>query len=412
MLAINQPLTAEQRLSKAAVDIMGKDQYFPLAGVLMIGDRTVDDSVPTACTNGKDEQYGRDFIDTLTDAELRFVILHETRHKLYRHLVTWKWIWDENPRLANMAMDYVINQEIVDENKDGFAVMPECGLLDEKYRGMNTPQVYKSLKEDPPEEPDKPGGYSDGPSGGPGGYSDGPGGFDTHDWEGAEELTENEQRELAQDIDEAIRQGALLAGKLGTGLDRSITDLLVPQIDWREVLREFICSTCSGSDYSTWRKPNRRFISAGIYLPSGISEKIEGVAIAGDTSGSNFGQREQSVVITEAKSCFDTVKPSWVRMLYWDTKVVGDEKYAHDELDKFAQTTRPVGGGGTDVECVPPYMAENNINPQAVIVITDGYLFGGWGKWSCPVLWVIIDNKDAHPPIGKCVHVTSEELTR
>jgi predicted metal-dependent peptidase len=405
MLAINQPLTAEQRLSKAAVDIMRKDQYFPLAGVLMIGDRTVDITVPTACTNGKDEKYGRDFIDTLTDAELRFVILHETRHKLYRHLVTWKWIWDESPHLANMAMDYVINQEIVDENKDGFAVMPECGLLDEKYRGMNTPQVYKSLKEDPPEEPDGPGGYSDGPS-------DGPGGFDTHDWEGAKELTENEQRELAQDIDEAIRQGALLAGKLGTGLDRSITDLLVPQIDWREVLREFISSTCSGNDYSTWRKPNRRFISAGIYLPSGISEKIEGVAIAGDTSGSNFGQREQSVVITEAKSCFDTVKPSWVRMLYWDTKVVGDEKYEHDELDKFAQTTRPVGGGGTDVECVPPYMAENNINPQAVIVITDGYLFGDWGKWSCPVLWVIIDNKDAHPPVGKCVHVTSEELTR
>jgi predicted metal-dependent peptidase len=185
----------------------------------------------------------------------------------------------------------------------------------------------------------------------------------------------------------------------------------VPQVDWREVLREFISSTCSGNDYSTWRKPNRRFISAGIYLPSGISEKIEGVVVAGDMSGS-IGQREQSVIITEAKSCFDAVKPSWVRMLYWDTKVVGDEKYEHDELDTFAQTTKPVGGGGTDIECVPPYMAENNINPQAVIVITDGYLFGGWGKWSCPVLWVIIDNKDAHPPVGKCVHVTSEELTR
>ena len=399
MLAINQPLTAEQRLSKAVVDIMRKDQYFPLVGVLMIGDRKVDEAIPTACTNGKDEMYGRDFIGTLNDAELRFVILHETRHKLYRHLVTWKWIWDESPQLANMAMDYVINLEIKDENRDGFAVMPECGLIDEKYRGMNTPQVYKALKEDPPEEPEEPEG--------PGGQK----GFDTHDWEGAEELTENEQRELAQDIDEAIRQGALLAGKMGTGVDRKLEELLVPQIDWREVLREFISSTCAGNDYSTWRKPNRRFISAGLYLPSGISEKIEGVVVAADMSGS-IGQREQSVIITEAKSCFDTVKPSWVRMLYWDTEVVGDEKYEHDELGKFVQTTKPVGGGGTDVECVPPYIAENNINPQAVIVITDGYLYGGWGKWSCPVLWVVIDNKDAHPPVGKCVHVTSEELTR
>ena len=402
MLAINQPLTAEQRLSKAVVDIMRKDQYFPLVGVLMIGDRKVDETIPTACTNGKDEMYGRDFIGTLNDAELRFVILHETRHKLYRHLVTWKWIWDESPQLANMAMDYVINLEIKDENRDGFATIPECGLIDEKYRGMNTPQVYKALKEDPPEVPEGP----EGPEG-----SGGQKGFDTHDWEGAEELTENEQRELARDIDEAIRQGALLAGKMGTGVDRKLEELLVPQIDWREVLREFISSTCAGNDYSTWRKPNRRFISAGLYLPSGISEKIEGVVVAADMSGS-IGQREQSVIITEAKSCFDAVKPSWVRMLYWDTEVVGDEKYEHDELDRFVQTTKPVGGGGTNVECVPPYIAENNINPQAVIVITDGYLHGGWGKWSCPVLWVVIDNKDAHPPVGKCVHVTSEELTR
>jgi hypothetical protein len=32
---------------------------------------------------------------------------------------------------------------------------------------------------------------------------------------GAQELTPDEKRELARDIDEAIRQGALIAGKLG-----------------------------------------------------------------------------------------------------------------------------------------------------------------------------------------------------
>ena len=53
MLAINQPLTAEQRLSKAVVDIMRKDQYFPLVGVLMIGDRKVDETIPTACTKDR-----------------------------------------------------------------------------------------------------------------------------------------------------------------------------------------------------------------------------------------------------------------------------------------------------------------------------------------------------------------------
>ena len=52
-------LTEEQRLAKAVVAIMGNPKYTALAGVLMIGDRTVTDDpfIPTACTNGRDEMY-------------------------------------------------------------------------------------------------------------------------------------------------------------------------------------------------------------------------------------------------------------------------------------------------------------------------------------------------------------------
>ena len=57
------------------------------------------------------------------------------------------------------------------------------------------------------------------------------------------------------------------------------------------------------------------------------------------------------------------------------------------------------------VECVPKYMAEHNIKPQAVIVLTDGYLGGSWGSWSCPVLWCIQNNRNAKPSVGKYVHV-------
>ena len=145
MLSIGKELTTEQRLSKAVVDIMANPKYVALAGILMIGDRTLDDNIPTACTDGRNEMYGKEFIDSITDAELRFVILHENYHKLYRHLTTWKHLCDENVQLANVSMDYVINLKITDDNKDGFAVMPEMGLLDEKYRDMDTAQVFKLL---------------------------------------------------------------------------------------------------------------------------------------------------------------------------------------------------------------------------------------------------------------------------
>jgi predicted metal-dependent peptidase len=130
MLSIGKQLSPEQRLSKAVVDIMGNPKYVALAGVLMIGDRTVQDDIPTACTNGRDEMYGRAFVDTLNDAELRFLVLHECYHKLYRHLITWRHLYDENRRLANIACDYVINVKIADDNPDGWAVMPQGGRFD------------------------------------------------------------------------------------------------------------------------------------------------------------------------------------------------------------------------------------------------------------------------------------------
>ena len=398
MLAIGKELTVEQRLSKAVVDIMGHPKCAALNGIVMIGDRTVEENVPTACTNGRDEMYGRNFVTGLTDAELRFVVLHETFHKLYRHLVTWRHLWSEDPKLTNIACDYVINIKIVkDYGEDGWVKMPECGLLDPKYDGWDAAAVYKDLQQNPP--PNNDDGGSQGNSSG----------FDEHDWEGAQELSEDEQRDLARDIDEAIRQGALVAGKLGSGGDRDLEELLKPQIDWREVLREFVSSTCTGNDYSTWRRPNRRFMSSGVYLPSGITERVDELVIAIDTSGS-IGTHALTKFLSEVKGVCDTVRPERVRLLYWDTKVCADESYEHHELEQLPTSTKPEGGGGTNVTCVPEYMADNQISAQAIIVLTDGDIFGGWGTWSKPLLWCIIDNKDAKPDCGKTVHIVGRDM--
>ena len=401
MLAIGQQqLTTEQRLNKCVVDIMANPKYYALTGILMIGEKRICDTTPTAYTNGRDEVYGRAFCDSLNDAELRFLILHECYHKLYRHLVTWKHLWEENKQLANMACDYVINIKIADDNQDGFATMTgplTKGCYDVKYRGMDSAEVYNMLKQDPPQDGGDGGSGGDGQS------------LDEHGWGDAQEMTPDEQNELAREIDEAIRQGALVAGKTGSGGDRDLQDLLQPQVDWREVMRDFITTTCTGNDYSTWRRPNRRFMSSGVYLPSGISESVDELVIATDMSAS-IGDREVAVALTEIKSIADTVHPEAVRLLYWDTQVCQDERYESHDLDTMVESTRPKGGGGTSVECVPEYMTAKHITPQAVIVITDGYLGGAWGQWSCPVLWVVIDNDSAKPDCGVTVHVKSSNM--
>ena len=390
MLMIGKQLSAKQRLDKALVDIMANPKYVALAGVLMIGQRGVRADIPTARTNGRDEYYGEAFVDSLNDAELRFVVLHECYHKLYRHLTTWRHLFDKNPGKANAACDYVINIKLVDDNADGFAKMPAKALVDEKYRGMDSAQVFNLLPDD------------DGKGGGGGG-----GGIDDHDWDGAQELGEADAKQLARDIDQAIRQGALLAGKTGSGGDRSLQELLQPKVDWREVLREFISSTCTGNDFSTWRRPNRRFIGMGHYMPSGISEQVGTLVIGIDTSGS-IGDRELARFLGEVKGICDTVKPEMIRLLYWDTKVCRDEKYTGDEVQKLTASTKPAGGGGTAVRCVYNYIQEHAIKAQAVVMLTDGYVGSDWGtpsQWGAPVLWCIVGNKSAHPTTGKRVLV-------
>ena len=404
MLNIGKQLSAEERLSKAVVAIMGHPRYTALAGILMIGDKTICDDTPTACTNGRDVKFGRDFVDALTDAELRGLILHEEEgHKLYRHLTTWRHLYDIDSELANIACDYVINIKIADDNKyDGFAKLPSGALLDAKYRGMDSAAVFNLLKQDKDDEDDgaEPSEPSEGGTGIP---------MDDHDWEGAKELSQEEQDELARDIDEAVRQGAMLAGKMGGVVGRDIEDLLAPQVDWREVLREFIQNTCAGNDYATYARPNRRLMSQGIIMPSGVSDQVEELVIAIDTSGS-IDQWSLTAFLTEVKCICDTVKPNKLRLLYWGHTVVGDESYEMHELDDLIKSTKPLGGGGTDVNCVTEYMTKHSIKPQACVVLTDGHLYSGWGEWTCPVLWTVLNNKGAVPSNGTCVHIKSGDM--
>ena len=400
-----QNLTEEQRLAKAVVAIMDKDRYKALASVLMIGTREITDdpSCGTAYTNGRDETYSREFVKKLNDPELRFLVLHEVEHKYRRHLYLYKYLHDKHPMIANIAMDHMINNNLVEENDDGFATMTGPlldGCCDEKYRGMNEVQIFNAIYKET-----NGGGEGQGQGQGNGGGSP----LDDHDWEGAQELSDEEKGELEREIDEAIRQGALVASKSGSGGNRNIEELLQPQVDWREVLREFINDTCRGNEFSTYRRPNRRYLQDDLYMPSGEAEKVGELVIGIDTSAS-IRNSEIAQFLSEVKHICDTVKPAGVRLLYWDTEICRDEYYDEQSTGKLVGSTKPEGGGGTDVRCVTQYIQDKNIKAQACIILTDGDIYGGWGEWSLPVLWCVLDNANATADVGKTVHIKSEDM--
>jgi len=378
-------LSAEQRIQRAHVWLMNEPRYCLYSGIFMLGKTSVEDNVPTAVTNGRDVKYGRSFVESLTDQEIRALVLHENLHKAFRHLTTWINLYKQNAQKANMACDYVINLMIYDSDPTGRDVkLPEGGCLDEKYRGMNARQVYDLLP-----DCDDGGGGSEG-------------GFDGHDWDGAEELSKEEQETLAKEIDQALRQGAILAGKMKGNVDRSVTELLTPKVDWREALREFVTSFCNDKDVSTWRKPNRRWVDQNVYLPSLIGESVGPLVVAIDTSGSIDGP-VLNEFLSEVVSICSTVVPERIDLLYWDTKVAGHEKYEPDSFSSIMQSTKPRGGGGTDVREVFEYVKGKRIKPEAVVVLTDGYT-----PWptsvDVPVLFAI--NTSMVAPVGKTVRIS------
>jgi len=393
-------LTVEQLIQKDHVALMKDPKYCLYSGIIMIGRTEVKDDVQTACTDGRNTYYGRDYMAKLASSKRKGVILHENLHKAFRHTTVWRHLFKENPTIANMACDYVINLMIMDGDNN-FVSLPDGALLDHKYKGLDAGTVYRMIKEE------AKGGTVHVKRVGDQEGKDVPvvevsNGLDEHDWESAEGMTNEEKEALAKDVDQALRQGAILAGKMSANVPREIGELLQAKVDWREAMREFVTSFCMDKDESTWRRPSRRWIGQDVYMPSMIGESVGRIVIGIDMSGS-IGDEEVGQFLGEVKKICETVKPEGIDLLYWDTRVCQHEKYEQDQLDNLISSTKPRGGGGTDPQCIVNYMDKKKIKAECAVILTDGYV-SSWGEgWSCPTLWGITTDQTSQ--IGKTVHI-------
>lgn len=383
-------MSVPDRIKRAHIAIMQHKVFAGYSGVLSCGKVAFDESIPTACTDGWNVVYNPKFIEAnmSTDPELRFLVLHEATHKAFRHLHVWREIHEENHRLANLAADLFVNLALVDADKgEGFVKMPKVGIPpDEQYRGMSVGQIYQKLKDNPPPE--------------------GGGDMDEHDWGGADEGTPEEVQKQAEEIQRAIRQGEMLRKKLagkGAGADDGIFgDVMAPKVDWKKALRDFVQELCAGRDESSWRRPNRRFLSQDIYMPSMQGLTLNELVVGFDTSGSVFGGDEMTRFVSELKVIIEQVAPAKTHVIYWDTRVAGHQTF---EAGQFAvQNLKVKGGGGTDGSVLFEYLREKRIEPQAIVQFTDGYV-GDWGHTTVPTLWAVTTGIAA--PFGTTIDLSN-----
>ena len=396
-------ITQEDRLYRGLCQVLDDDRYCCLAGTAQLGEFAIVDDFPTAYTDGRNVYFGREFITKLTDAEIPGVIVHELAHIFRRHMLSLMWMWEKDSQLSNVVWDMVINIQITEENAhDKFAVLPEPHIYDAKYKGMTEVQVWEDMYKE-----------GQGGQGGKEGEGEGSGGFDEHGVEKFRELTEQEQKDLDDETTEAIRQGLLAAEKSGKPKNQNIADLVAVKIPWDSILQEWMVTTFGVGEDATFRKPNKRYLHMDIIRPTAIQDSLKDVLVAIDASGSCCNAEVLSKFLSIVRNILETVSVNKVHLLFWDTEVRRYEVYGqgHAPVSELVNTTMQQGaegGGGTTPNCIPLYMEQHNIKPEGAIVLTDGYIWGGWGDglWDCPVLWGILNNPNAVPTNNKKVDVT------
>jgi predicted metal-dependent peptidase len=229
------------------------------------------------------------------------------------------------------------------------------------------------------------------------------GGLDSHDWENATNgMTESEKKDIEREIQQALRQGGIYAGKVGGGMPREIGDLLKPKVDWRSVLRKFVRTSLKDRDSVSWRRAHKNFLWQDVILPSILGKRMKWLVIGMDTSGSIQGQLLTDF-LSEMNGCLASVGADRVDVIYWDAEVAGHETYKGNTKNIVHQTN-PKGGGGTDPDVVVDFMQEKRMTPDALIMLSDGHMHTNKQKWAsikAPTLWCILGNDKYEVPNGQ-----------
>lgn len=388
--------TAEERITQSRVRLLINKPFFgQLATRLRIEDAS--ESIPTAATDGRRFYFNREFVDALTDGELDFLVGHEVLHCVFDHMEARG---DRHPRLYNAAADFNINMTLVEqkvgdpigEDKLGGGKM----CLDWKYTGWNSYEIYDDLLENAEDAE----------------------GMDVHleigeagdgDEEGKSikvEMSEEERKALADEIKQATIQAAQNAGQeVPDSVKRLINELVAPKMDWRDILRVQLESSLK-RDF-TFMRPSKR--SGEVIFPGMNRDEELNICVALDTSGS-ISQDMLRDFLSEVQGIMDQYQTYKITIFQFDTNVYGVETFTSDDgrrLDEYELE----GGGGTEFDVVFQYMEQEGIEPDQLVMFTDGYPWGSWGNPDyCDTCFVIHGDPKGRieAPFGITVHYEYE----
>jgi len=441
---IPEPIPYDKKIDEDAIErlvtsrislLLNKPFFGNLATRLIL--RNADEWLPTAATDGKYFYYNSRFVMSLRPKEVDFLVGHEVLHVVYDHMGRRV---DRHPGLWNIANDYLVNFDLVEENVGELITTVEI-LYDRKYKDWSSEQVYDALMEEAKKQQKKNGNSQDGEGEGEGegqpgqpGQGGGSGNpatdqqiqdafekeldkvLDEHlkgdedgDGDGDEDgkgkgtsgpvpMTDAERRALKDEVREAVLQAAEQAGagNVPGGVKKLIRDLTEPKIDWRELIAQQIESIIK-ADY-TWQRPSRRSWHMDAVMPGMKPGETIDICVVVDSSGSTAGMIKD--FLGEINGIMEQFEDYKIHVWCFDTQVHNPQIFTHENAETM-EDYEVMGFGGTDFEVNWEWMKENDIEPEKMIVFTDGYPCGGWGDPDyCETVWVIQGSTTIEPPFG------------
>ena len=419
-----------QRLMLSRMRILCNHGFYGL--LLMHMRYAVDEAVDTACTDGLRITFGTSFLESLTDAELDFVMMHEILHVVLQHCLRGD---DRDSEEFNVACDIVVNSNILLENNMNTAciTLAQYGesmhLAPDGKEGYEytAEQVYEMLPKNKKKASVAAGGRpnsgseSDEPGEGGSGFSDGRAKrkqatsktskprWDDHSRWGTYEQDSSLHDVWVKRFEDAaesisIRDPSNSRGLLPLFAKRILEELRKAQTDWRTILNDFIQEEVV--DYSFF-PPDRRFDESPFFLPdfNGKEDIVEDILFMIDTSGS-MSDAMITAAYSEIKGAidqFDGKLKGWLG--FFDAAIIEPKPFSSEE--EFC-VIRPAGGGGTDFQIIFEYVQQHmQTLPASIIILTDGYAPFPQEQLAMgiPVLW-LLNNEKVEPPWGKVARIS------
>lgn len=384
------------KIDKAIAGLIYDSPMF--TSILLPLKRAEDSTTDSIWVDGKHLGYNSEFIESLPLPQIKGLLVHEAMHIIGAHHLRrgsrdhGKW---------NIAADYAINQIILDS---GFELPPGV-LLKDFGPDAYAEKIYNLLPDDKPKKDDQ----GDGGPRDPGKKKSAPG--EVRDYPGedkkpGEKATPQELKQAEADLKVKVAQAMQVAKSCGGvpgGIERIVEDLLDTVFPWKETLIRFVDTRCR-NDYS-WERPNKRFISLGIILPTLYNQEIETICVGVDTSGSISSHmlKQPSAELTAIMREFKAK----IRVYHVDSRLQRSEEFEPDGDDIRLS---PIGGGGTDFRPAFEEIDRLGLTPSCMIYFTDGYCSSFPESPGYPVLWGIIgNNKNFNPPFGEVMRIQLDE---